>query len=112
MAAGDRLILAMKVENDFNHYNPGQDLAVLRKQWIECRKILELFADDYAEAVQKWRVAVQENAVAAHALEPTPRVSFSFFQRCVEGALRKQAPAIQQLVASWDLLRRMNKARR
>ncbi|MDR3698864.1 MAG: hypothetical protein P4L56_04460 [Candidatus Sulfopaludibacter sp.] len=57
-AAGDRLRLAIAVENDFNTVNPGAELADLRRQWFECRRIVDQFAEDYVKAVQRWREAV------------------------------------------------------
>ncbi len=59
-AAGDRLRLAIAVENDFNRVNPGADLADLRKQWFECRRIVDQFAEDYVVAVQRWRKALMD----------------------------------------------------
>lgn len=63
-AAGDRLRLAIAVENDFNKVNPGAELADLRRQWFACRRIVDQFAEDYVEAVQRWRIAVIDNVGA------------------------------------------------
>ena len=75
-AAGDRLLLALAVEEDFDRFNPGEDQVDLRKQWMECRHIVGQFADDYAAAVQRWRTAVQESAglASAHRCRHVPRV--------------------------------------
>ena len=52
-AAGDRLLLALAVENDFDRFNPGEDRVDIRKQWMECRHIVDQFADDYATEAQR-----------------------------------------------------------
>ena len=59
-SAGDRLSLAIAVENDFNKVNPGAELADLRRQWFDCRRIVDQFAEDYVVAVQRWREAVMD----------------------------------------------------
>lgn len=60
-AAGDRLRLAIGVENDFNKVNPSAEFADLRRQWFECRRIVDQFAEDYVMAVQRWREAVVDS---------------------------------------------------
>ena len=58
VAAGERLKLAIAVENDFNRYNPREQ--EFTKQWAECRRIVDQFAEDYVVAVQRWRTALTE----------------------------------------------------
>jgi hypothetical protein len=59
--AGDRLRLAIAVENEFNRVNPGDELADLKRQWIECRRIVDQFAEDYVSAVQRWRKTMMDS---------------------------------------------------
>jgi len=88
-AAGDRLRLAIAVENDFNKVNPGTELADLRRQWFECRRIVDQFAEDYVVAVQRWREAVMDS-VGTEALprRGTRSSGTALFQRF----MRRPAP--------------------
>ncbi len=58
MAAGNRLILALTAENEFGRIHPAGNREEIRKRWSECRAIVAQSADDYAEAINRWRTAV------------------------------------------------------
>lgn len=89
VAAGDRLLLAISVEDDFNRVNPGEDLVALRKQWIDCRRIVDQFADDYARAINRWREAVEGNSVVVPAKREGWRTSSTFFHRLIEDGIQR-----------------------
>src|SRR5271169_6583595 len=53
MAAGERLLDALKIEGEL------YVLMSCRDQMIECRRTVEVLAEDYATAVSLWRKAVE-----------------------------------------------------
>jgi len=57
--AGDRLLLALTVEQEFQRLNSNGDLDVLRLEWLECRRSVEQLSDDYARVTSRWRSATQ-----------------------------------------------------
>ena|ERR1035438_522631 len=60
IAAGNRLTLALSVENDFELISLADELA--EKQWMQCRTTVDEFAQDYATAIDHWRAAVEDAA--------------------------------------------------
>ena len=63
-AAGDRLNLALTVENEFGLIDLEDGTDEVRNQWKECRRITERLADDYAVAIERWRTAVEDAGVS------------------------------------------------
>ena len=88
IAAGDRLLLALAVENQFAQAKAGDDAEAIRKQWRECRNIVEQFADDYATAIHGWRTAVQEIASLVPVQRDGRGTSSTFFQQLFYGVQR------------------------
>lgn len=59
MAAGDRLLLALSVEEQFGAIL-GEDVEGFRIRWQKCRSTVDRLAEDYAAAIDRWRTAVEE----------------------------------------------------
>lgn len=89
IAAGDRLLLAISVENDFNQVNPGDDLEDLKSQWVDCRRIVDEFASDYVRAVERWRTAVEESAGLVPIQRKTSHRSSNLFRQFVENSIQR-----------------------
>ena len=69
MAAGERLNLALTLEGDIARLLLKQQDDELLAYWRECRQSVELFAEDYAATIGRYRRAVEE------AVQLDPRLS-------------------------------------
>jgi hypothetical protein len=94
-AAGDRLRLAIAVENDFNRVNPGADLPDLRSQWFECRRIVDQLAEDYVAAVQEWRKALMDGVEPQAA--PQKAAATLFRRLLARTAPKSQVPGLGRI---------------
>ncbi len=87
--ARDRLMLALKVENDFKRFNPGEELVELRAQWAECRRIVNQFADDYATAIERWRAALPRTTELMPRAEGRQEKQVGRFQHLFAGGVQR-----------------------
>ena len=58
-AAGDLLIDALRLEQEFNETDPTKAEGDELERWRLHRNTVECIAEDYASAVSKWREALQ-----------------------------------------------------
>jgi len=59
MAAGERLKLALRMEDELYRTLVENDEPDLLSEWRECRRSVERFAEDYASALSRYRRAVE-----------------------------------------------------
>jgi len=59
MEAGDRLLLALKLENEASRLcSRNRKDELLLAQWKLCRESVEQFSEDYTAAIRAYRIAV------------------------------------------------------
>lgn len=77
MAAGERLNVALNLECELSWLisrNEGENLV---DQWNECRHSVRRFSEDYALAVESYRIAVKNAAAGVYSTLSQPVFSRS-----------------------------------